>query len=138
MFQPALLDVAAVRRGIEGSIHDERSTVVVVKAATDSWPWPRPGPSSAYPDALDIGMNVVTEDARSAGVGTAMLDFVLRWAATAGYHYCTVGWTSSNPVSDAFYRSRDSRPFRYRLHRRIDPRIAWANESLDLGLFGGQ
>jgi ribosomal protein S18 acetylase RimI-like enzyme len=60
-----------------------------------------------------------------------MLDVLVRWAADRGYRYCTVGWTSSNPISDAFYRSRGFTPIRYRLHRRIDPRVAWANEGPD-------
>jgi GNAT superfamily N-acetyltransferase len=52
-----------------------------------------------------------------AGVGTAMLDALCRWAAQCGYGYCTVGWTLSNLVSDAFYRSRGFTPIRYRLRR---------------------
>jgi hypothetical protein len=46
-----------------------------------------------------------------------MLDALCRWAAQCGYGYCTVGWTLSNLVSDAFYRSRGFTPIRYRLRR---------------------
>lgn len=52
------------------------------------------------------------------------------------YGYCAVGWTSSNLISDAFYRSRGFTPVRLRLHRRIDSRISWANDSLDDRNFG--
>jgi ribosomal protein S18 acetylase RimI-like enzyme len=88
-------------------------------------------PDRAYLAAFDIGMNVVTAEAREEGIGTAVLDFLLRWGSEAGYRYCTVGWTSSNLASDSFYRSRGFLPTRYRVHRRVDARVAWANEHFD-------
>ena len=60
---------------------------------------------------------------------------LLGWAHAQGYQHCTVGWTASNLVGDAFYRSRSFTPIRYRVHRRIDPRVAWANETLDYTKF---
>jgi len=77
-------------------------------------------PARAYLDTVDIGMNMIAEGARSRGLGTAMLQSVLGWAGSRKYQYCTVGWTSSNLISDAFYRSRGFTPVRYRLRRRID------------------
>jgi hypothetical protein len=56
-----------------GDGFDERAGAIVAMAQAD--------PSGAYGDAFDLGMFVVTERARSVGVGTAMLDVVLAWAA---------------------------------------------------------
>jgi len=137
MFQPALVDLAAIRHGAEVALTDDRSCVVVAEDAGEVVAMAQAGPSSAYPDAADIGMNIVTASARSGGVGTAMVNFVRSWAATRDYHYCTVGWSSGNLLSDAFYRSRGFAPVRFRLHRRIDPRVAWANEALDYSAFPG-
>lgn len=39
-------------------------------------------------------------------------------SAARGCHYCTVGGTSSNLISDAFYRSRGFTPVRLRLRRK--------------------
>lgn len=135
MFQPALLDVRTVRRSLVRALEDDASTVLVVDRGGQLRAMMSAEPDGAYADSVVIGMNVVTESARSAGLGTAMLDVLVCWAAGHGYRHCTVGWTSSNPISDAFYRSRGFVPIRYRLHRRIDPRVAWANDALDYRSF---
>ena len=135
MFQVALLDLASTRTGILASIADDRSAVVVARSGGRIVGMAQAGPDRAYVEAFDIGMNVVTEDARSSGIGTAMLDFLLAWGSSRRYRYCTVGWTSSNLASDAFYRSRGFTPVRYRLHRRIDSRVSWANERFDYSAF---
>jgi len=135
MFQPALLDVAATRRGIEHGVDDDRSLVVVVEEDGDLVAAAQVGPSSAYRDAVDIGMNVVTESYRGRGVGSRVLQHILVWASSRGYRYCSVGWTSSNPISDPFYRSRGFLPVRYRLHRRIAQQVLWANDRVDYRRF---
>lgn len=137
MFQAALgFDVAGMRRGVEAALLDDRSIVVVVEGADRLMGMAQAGPARTYLDTVDIGMNIVTDGARSEGLGTAMLRYLLEWAASKRYRYCAVGWTSSNLISDAFYRSRGFRPVRFRLHRRVDPRISWANDTLDDSNFG--
>lgn len=131
MFQAAILDVPSIRRSVERAIEDDASTVLVMDDGARLLAMMSAEPDRAYAESVVIGMNVVTESARCAGVGTALLDALIGWAAETGYRHCTVGWTSSNLISDAFYRSRGFVPIRYRLHRRIDPRVAWANDALD-------
>jgi GNAT superfamily N-acetyltransferase len=135
MFQPALLDVRQIRQDLIRAIGDDSATVLVVADEGRPVAMMSAQPDSAYAHSLVIGMNVVTESARSAGLGKAMLSKLLGWAKDRAYQYCTVGWASSNPISDAFYRSHGFTPIRYRLHRRIDPAIAWANETLDYSVF---
>lgn len=135
MFQVALLDVRSIRQGVEQSLSQPRSAVVVAESEGRVVAMAQAEPDRAFLDAFDIGMNVVTVEARGSGIGTSMLDFLVRWGSDAGYRYCTVGWTSSNLDSDAFYRSRGFSPTRYRLHRRIDTRVAWANEHFDYTAF---
>lgn len=135
MFQVALLDVPSIRQGVENSLSEPRSAVVVAESGGQVVAMAQAEPDRAYHDAFDIGMNVVTATARGSGLGTAMLDHLVRWGSEIGYRYCTVGWTSSNLASDAFYRSRGFSPTRYRLHRRIDTRVAWANEHFDYTAF---
>lgn len=137
IFQTAVnFDVASVRRGVEHALDDDRSTVIVIEDDVGVQGMAQAGPASAYLDTVDIGMNVVAAGARSRGLGTAMLRFLLGWAASRRYRYCTVGWTSSNLLSDAFYRSRGFTPVRFRLHRRIDPRISPSTDTIDDRSFG--
>jgi len=75
---------------------------------------------------------VTTASARLAGVGTTILTHAFRWAAEAGYEHCTVGWASANLMSSRFWPSRGFEPMFYRLERRIDHNIGWANEHLDV------
>lgn len=135
MFHAALLDVASIRQSAAKALEDDRSAVVVAEEGGRLVAMAEAEQAGSYPEAVDIGMNIVTADARAAGLGTAMLGFLLEWARSREYRYCTVGWTASNLVSDSFYRSRGFVPVRYRLHRRIDPRVAWANEALDYTAF---
>lgn len=137
MFQAAVgFDVAGIRRGVEAALLDDRSIVVIVESDDRLLGMAQAGPASAYLDTVDIGMNIITDGSRSSGLGTAMLRFLLAWAESKRYRYCAVGWTSSNLASDAFYRSRGFTPIRLRLHRRVDPRISWANATLDDSNFG--
>lgn len=138
MFQAALLDISVMRRSLANSIESDGHAVLVAGDEGRLSAMMQTEPDNTYTDAVVIGMNVVAEPARSEGLGTAMLRVMLDWAATRGYRYCTVGWTSANPASDAFYRSRGFTPLRYRLHRRIDSRVAWANEALDYTVFGSR
>jgi len=48
-------------------------------------------------------------------------------AQANGYRYCEVDWRSTSLQAGRFWPRRGFRPMVYRLARRIDPRIAWAN-----------
>jgi predicted GNAT superfamily acetyltransferase len=91
-------------------------------------------PDAHYQDTVTIGLNIVAGRVRSQSIGTALLRAVMRWSRSADYQYCAVSWASANLVSDAFYRAHGFAPIRYVLARRIDPRVSWANESLDFPL----
>jgi hypothetical protein len=56
----------------------------------------------------------------------------LAQAARAGFRYCETDWRSANLLASRFWPRQGFRPVAYRLARRIDPRIAWANGSASL------
>jgi GNAT superfamily N-acetyltransferase len=136
VLRPAALDVAATRSELVDTVEDPRRTILVARDGRRIIGMIEAHPDARHLDTVTIGLNIVTERARSRGVGTALLDGVLGWGLDAGYRHCAVSWASANLVSDAFYRARGFVPFRYELVRRIDPEVSWANERLDYSLLG--
>ena len=79
-------------------------------------------PDGRFTGAVTIGLAGVTQRFRSTGIGTALLNAVTDWSAGLGFARCGAGWTSANPVSDRFWRSRGLVPEAYRMSRVIDHR----------------
>lgn len=67
------------------------------------------------------------EAARGRGIGRALTWYGLAHAYAEGYRYCISDWRSTNLLASRFWPRFGFRPVAYRLVRRIDPRIAWAN-----------
>ena len=66
---------------------------------------------------------------RGRGVGTALTRHGLRQAREAGYRFSLADWRSTNLLAARFWPRQGFRPVAYRLVRRVDQRIAWANPS---------
>ena len=71
-------------------------------------------------------------EARGRGIGTLLTRYGQAQAARAGFHYCETDWRSANLLASRFWPRQGFLPVAYRLVRRIDPRIAWANGSASL------
>jgi GNAT superfamily N-acetyltransferase len=90
----------------------------------------RPG---FIPPVLDLEGNVylyegvVEPDARSGGVGTALLSHSMAWARGQGYDKCTLHFASANPSGGPFWLGHGFVPIEYSMTRHIDERVAWAN-----------
>lgn len=138
MLAPALVDVPRARATLAYHIAAEDNIVLVACDGDDIVGMIQAQPDGLWTATTTIGMNVVTEHARSAGVGTTMLNALCASAARSGAEHCAVGWDSANPLSDPFYRARGFTPVRYELRRIIDARAAWANDNLDYHHFKQQ
>ena len=66
-------------------------------------------------------------DARNRGIGLALTNAGFAFAKEAGYQYVLADWRTTNLQSSRFWPRRGFRPVVYRLFRRVDERIAWAN-----------
>ena len=51
----------------------------------------------------------------------------MEWAATNGYHTCTLHFASQNPSGGPFWLGHGFVPIEYTMERRVDERVAWAN-----------
>ncbi len=65
--------------------------------------------------------------ARGRGIATALTRAGLEHARRRGYQFCETDWRSTNLLSSRFWPRFGFRAAFYRLHRRVDERIAWAN-----------
>jgi ribosomal protein S18 acetylase RimI-like enzyme len=79
-----------------------------------------------YPDEPDVGIGAghvrlstqaVVPELRGRGIGTALTDHALRWAANAGHDAVTTDWRVPNLLSSRFWPARGFRPTFHRLHR---------------------
>jgi GNAT superfamily N-acetyltransferase len=76
---------------------------------------------------IELKLGATREDERGCGAGRLLTEHGLAWAAGEGYTTCIADWRVTNLLASRFWPRRDFRPVAYRLHRRIDERIVWAN-----------
>ncbi len=89
----------------------------------------RPGftpPVVAHASDIYLFEGIVSEAARSGGVGTAVLDEALSWVRDNGYATCTLHFASANYSAAPFWLGHGFVPVEHTMERHIDERIAWA------------
>lgn len=67
------------------------------------------------------------EQARGMGVSTTLLARGLADALSKGFRYCETDWRVTNLLSSRHWPRRGFTPVGYRLVRKVDPRIVWAD-----------
>ncbi len=98
--------------------------------------WPSDAALGASGDNLNIPEGCVhmsvagTHEAeRGKGISTLLTSQGLAHAQSVGYRVCDTDWRSANLLASRFWPRQGFRPVMYRLVRRVDSRIAWANGS---------
>jgi ribosomal protein S18 acetylase RimI-like enzyme len=79
---------------------------------------------------IELKVAGTREAARGRGIGQALTRHGLADAQANGYATCAVDWHGPNLLASRFWPKQGFRPVAYRLARRIDPRIAWADGRL--------
>ncbi len=85
-------------------------------------------PMLVPPKTIYLYQGIVTGDARTGGVGTALLSRGAEWAREQGYEYMTLHFAAPNLQGARFWQSSGFVPVEFGLRRRVDDRIAWANK----------
>lgn len=129
-------------RESDDASHDFQRGLLQEPAANAHW--------VAYEDGRAVGMNtfmlpfflspltvpektiylfqgIVTQDARAAGVGTAILAKGAEWAREQGYRHIALHFASANLPGAKFWQSSGFLPVEHAMRRHIDDRIAWAD-----------
>jgi ribosomal protein S18 acetylase RimI-like enzyme len=70
-------------------------------------------------DAAFLGFAVTVPDARGSGIGRAMTDACLTWAAREGYAHVVTDWRETNLLASRFWPTRGFRRSFLRLYRSI-------------------
>lgn len=64
---------------------------------------------------------------RNQGIGSFLTEKGLTHAKKNGIKYCITDWRITNLLSSKYWPQKGFLPFAYRLTRKVDPRIIWAN-----------
>lgn len=72
------------------------------------------------PTALALGSAAVVPEERGTGVGLALTEYVLTWAAQQGHPSVVIDWRVANLLSSRFWPARGFRTTYYRLHRVLE------------------
>lgn len=92
------------------------------------WPAEQSDDNLLIPEnCLHLSVAGTREKARGKGIGTLLTKHGLKQARVAGYRYCEADWRSTNLLASRFWPRQGFRPIVYRLVRRIDSRVIWAN-----------
>ena len=83
-------------------------------------------PLLAPESTIYLYQGVVSERARSGGIGRAILSHALGWAREQGYRHVALHYASANVSGGRFWSATGFTPIEYRMTRHIDERIAWA------------
>lgn len=129
MLSPSFVDRRSAAAALRSSVANDRSAVWIAEHDGEIVGFMELGPEARAESTVRLGIAIVTAGARGAGTGSAIFHAAMRWAREQGYDHCLVGWNSSNPASDAFWRALGFAPAYYELRRRLDERIAWAGSS---------
>ncbi len=78
-------------------------------------------------NAVELGVAGVRPEARGLGISRALARIGFNFSRQAGFHASVTDWRSTNLLSSRHWTHQGFRPAVYRLVRRIDPRIYWAN-----------
>jgi GNAT superfamily N-acetyltransferase len=79
--------------------------------------------------AWELGVAMTAPEARGRGVQRALLSVGFEAAREAGATHTITDWRTANLLSSRTWPKLGYRPTHVRLHRAIDPRVAWARRT---------
>ncbi|MBF6600745.1 MAG: GNAT family N-acetyltransferase [Dehalococcoidia bacterium] len=77
-------------------------------------------------ETVYLYQGIVTQDARAAGIGTALLARGAAWAREQGYKHIGLHFAAPNLQGAQFWQSSGFKPIEFGIRRHIDERVAWA------------
>lgn len=128
--------VRELQQGFRATVTTERDDYIVLIAEKDgeiaayaiyAKPTASVVPSLVAPSgAIELASAGTHPALRNTGLGTALARYGLTYVKHEGYTQCRTDWRTTNRLAARFWPRFGFTPLYYRLERRIDPRIAWA------------
>ena len=72
-----------------------------------------------------LNHGIVDPEARGGGVGTALAEWSLSWAADMGYRQMTLHYATMNPSGGPFWQRHGFEALEVTVERHVDERVAW-------------
>ncbi|MFN0095155.1 MAG: N-acetyltransferase family protein [Dehalococcoidia bacterium] len=132
MFWPLVRTAEAAARGFNKAMLEANEHPYFVAyqggAAAGMETFLRPGFTPGLVDqSKDVYLfeGIVGQQARSGGVGSALLAHGMAWARDAGHATCTLHFAAQNFSGAPFWLGQGFQPITYTMRRVIDQRILW-------------
>ncbi len=84
------------------------------------------GPQLKGDGVVYLYQGIVASDARTGGVGEALLSEAMEWMAEQGFHHCGLHYHAANPTGGPFWRKHGFAAVEHTMVRILDSRIGWA------------
>jgi GNAT superfamily N-acetyltransferase len=129
--------IGEMRDGWAGTVDEDDAAVWLafadgqVVGVQGYWPASPAADNLLTPEqCIELSIAGTRASVRGKGIGTLLTRTGLAQARASGYRFCETDWRSTNLLASRFWPKQGFRPVAYRLVRRIDARIAWANGNI--------
>ncbi|MFS1512741.1 GNAT family N-acetyltransferase [Chengkuizengella sp. SCS-71B] len=127
-------DLTEIRKGYGGIVEDPNAKLWIAFKANQLiafqgyWETTTSNSDMMTPDrCIELSIAGTKKGERGSGIGKLLTQKGFRDAKENGYQYCMSDWRMTNLQSSRFWPKRGFYPIAYRLTRKIDHRIMWAN-----------
>lgn len=134
-WNPVLPEVLEdVRKSYAGLVDDEEAILRIVEKGDEiigfhvCFPDSFSDTNMLIPDkCVELSAAAIKPSERGAGIGKQLAQNSFQYFKELGYTHCSIDWHMTNLLASRFWPKQGFQPTAYRLVRRIDSRIAWAN-----------
>lgn len=132
MFQPISPELAVkIKEGYEKSVFDNETTIFIAEKDKKEFgfqEYEAATPNLMIPDdGVELNIAGVYSSQMNSGIGKKLMNESYKVMKDRGYNSIITDWRITNLASSTFWPKCGFKPIAYRMVRRIDKNILWAN-----------